>query len=152
MTALVDVPVEGRRRERTIERWTWELPARRLLWRGFPYAEELSADARVTADGTVVWIAGETLHSAPRERPREAVPLSEPSVVAISGEHVALLELGSGAARLTIGSSCVASFPRAEQADFRVHDEVATIWTPDGRVAVADLVTGAVLANLRTRP
>ena len=46
----------------------------------------------------------------------------------------------------------MASFPRAEHADFRVHDEVATIWTPDGRVAVADLVTGAVLANLRTRP
>ena len=148
MTALVDLPVEGRRRERTIERWTWELPARRLLWRGFPYADELSPGPRVTADGTVVWIAGDTLHSAPRERPREAIALTGPSAIEVSGEHVALLE----PARLTIGSSCVATFGGAERIDFRVHAEVATVWTPDGRVVVADLVTGEVLANLRTRP
>jgi hypothetical protein len=135
-----------------IERWTWELPSRRLLSRRFPDDLDLGPEPRVSADGTVVWIAGESLHSLPTKGGREAVPLTEPSAVAVSGEHVALLERGAGAARLTIGSSCVASFPHATHADFRVHDEVATIWTPDGRVAVADLVTGEVLANLRVRP
>jgi hypothetical protein len=80
------------------------------------------------------------------------VPLAGPSAFAVHGEHVALLEWpDEAAARLTIGAGCVVTFPGADGADFRVHRGVATVWTPDGRVAAADLVTGDVLANVRTR-
>jgi hypothetical protein len=43
------------------------------------------------------------------------------------------------------------SFPHAGHASLRVHGDVATAWSPDGRVLGVDLVTRETVVNLRVR-
>lgn len=159
LSGIVDVPLQGSRSARSIERWTWELPARRLARREL-FRDDWPAPAtRITADGTLLWL--DLDEDDPREERRtidgERVwQLAPPDGdLLVSGEHSGLVVPDAGEVRLTLRSPprqeavAVIAWAGATSPAFHVHDGVATAWVPDGRIVVVDLATRTALAVLR---
>lgn len=159
MSAIVDVPLQGRRVERSIERWTWEFPSRRLRARDlFSDDWQPVADIQITANGTLLWFGEDELGPIEQRRPSQGqtrtVRASDDSRLYVSGEHSAVAVLTDEEVRLTIRSSdhetvAVVAISACSSPGFRVHAGTATVWAPDGRVAAVDLATRTSVANLR---
>ncbi len=142
LAAIVDLPLAGRRRERSIEAWRWELPGRQAFQRDLrtdAWADD--PEAAVTADGTVVWMAVETGHRLPLNGATRAEPAGLGAAYVISGDHAAVAHEDT----LTLERT----FAVVGATRFRVHAGVATVWSDDGRVVCIDLAGREVVANLR---
>ncbi|MBE2315552.1 hypothetical protein DVA67_006165 [Solirubrobacter sp. CPCC 204708] len=144
LSAIVDTPLEGRPGERSIERWTWRMPARALEQRDLQ-SDEWAPDAQTTAGGRVVWIEGDHLRTDPG--PRDGRPLDGPSAVAVSGDRYALITGG----RVEVARATL-EFPEADGVRLRVFGDVATAFSTDGRVLAVDLTNDELLARLRLAP
>ncbi|MDA0180107.1 hypothetical protein OJ997_07350 [Solirubrobacter phytolaccae] len=148
-----------------VERWTWELPSRRVIDRQadtetwgdmFTVAAPLRVSA-TTADGTLVYIDrldGDLVECVkPVDGPETVRPLDDYAEVDVDGDRSALLQETAIDARVTVRDAAhapvaVVTFPGTRFAHFRAHGGTATAYAQDGRIVAVDLRTGEALANL----
>ena len=160
MSAIVDVALQGSRAQRSIERWTWELPSRRLRSRELWAHDWPVPTLQTTADGTLLWLEqdelGATEHRQDVDRRQQTARAPAGAALLVSGEHSALLAAADGELRVSVRAGApghaalaVVAFENAATAGFRVHAGVATVWAPDGRVVAVDLATRAAVASVR---
>lgn len=149
-----------------VERWTWDLPSRRLLDRlvrtttwGSDYGFAAPAVTALAADGTILHLGrdGDDYFDCvtPIDGPEIVRPLDDFAEFTIDGDCSALTRETMTGVEITLRNAehapvAVITFPDASYGGFRAFRGVATAFA-DGRVVAIDLRTQAVMVNLRTR-
>ena len=130
MSAIVDVPLQARRHERSLELWSWELPSRRLRSR----REVEDERRRATAEGVLL-------------------PIAEDHPHLIAGEHSAVWSRAGDELLVTVSTAprhdAIANliFPDATAVHLRALGDIVTVFSDDGRVIALDVRTHEMTAN-----
>jgi hypothetical protein len=168
LSAIVVHCRHGSSEIRDVERWTWELPSRRVIDRRtdtqtWGYMFTVAAPLRVsatTADGTLLYAqrrAGNLVECVtPIQRTETVRLLDDYAEFDVDGDYSALLQETATDAKVTLRDKerhapvAVVTFPGARFACLRAHGDTATTYTGDGRIVAIDLQTCETLVNLRT--